>query len=86
VCFHTDDKLRTVLWGWAGCPFDETEHAGLVRVHDATAAGGGLAEALGEHLTAAEIAAIRRRCARLLAAGRFPEPEGGWPSIPWPPF
>ena len=23
VCFHVDDKLRTVLWGWVGRPLPE---------------------------------------------------------------
>ena len=23
VCLHTEDKLRTVLWGWAGKPVDD---------------------------------------------------------------
>ena len=23
VCFHVEDKLRTVLWGWAGEPLPD---------------------------------------------------------------
>jgi uncharacterized repeat protein (TIGR03843 family) len=81
VCFHVDDKLRTVLWGWSGEPLGADEVEGVARVADAD-----LDEVLGEHLTRREIDAIRRRCGRLLRTGAFPVASGGWPSIPWPPF
>ena len=84
VTFHTDPKLRTVLWGWAGEPLADEEAAGLDRLRDALA--GDLGEALAEHLTAPEIERTATRCARLAARGRFPDPHGDWPVIPWPPF
>ena len=28
VCFHSEDKLRTVLWGWAGQPLAAEELRG----------------------------------------------------------
>jgi uncharacterized repeat protein (TIGR03843 family) len=84
VCFHVDDKLRTVLWGWHGRTIDPDESAAL------SALAGRLRDELGEQLapllTRAEIEATRRRVARLLSAGRFPQPGPGWPSIPWPAF
>jgi uncharacterized repeat protein (TIGR03843 family) len=84
VSFHTDPKLRTVLWGWAGEPMDEQELAGLELV--AAALSADLGEALGAHLTPYEVEATRRRVARLLRTGAFPLPRGDWPAIPWPPF
>jgi uncharacterized repeat protein (TIGR03843 family) len=84
VCFHVDDKLRTVLWGWHGRAIDDAEATalrGLGQLLD-----GALGEELAELLTASEIAATRRRLARLLSAGRFPQPGAGWPAIPWPAF
>jgi uncharacterized repeat protein (TIGR03843 family) len=84
VCFHVDDKLRSVLWGWHGEPLDDDERADLAGL--AECLDGDLAEALATLLTAAEIAAARRRLARLLSVGRFPQPGPGWPSIPWPAF
>ena len=30
VCFHVEDKLRTVLWGWAGRPLPEGEREVLL--------------------------------------------------------
>ncbi len=84
VCFHTEDKLRTVLWGWAGEKFTPAEREGLECV--LTGLDGGLRESLEDLLTVREVDAVARRCERLLRVGSFPVPSGGWPSIPWPPF
>ena len=84
VCFHTEDKLRTVLWGWAGEPLADASVAGVQSVREALA--GALREALEELLTDREIDALARRCGRLLDRGVLPAPAGGWPAIPWPPF
>lgn len=84
VTFHTDHKLRTVLWGWLGEPLSEAEVAAVTRVRDAL--DGELGDALGFHLTGPEIEAAVRRCERLLARGTMPAPRGQWPAIPWPPF
>ena len=84
VTFHTDPKLRTVLWGWAGERLTDEEAAGLERLQGALA--GELADALVAHLTAPEVERTVARCTRLAARGRFPEPHGDWPVIPWPPF
>jgi len=84
VTFHTDHKLRTVLWGWLGEPLSD-EEVGMVD-HLRTALRGDLGGVLGFHLTALEIEATARRCERLLARGTLPAPRGEWPAIPWPPF
>ncbi|MFL6061362.1 MAG: SCO1664 family protein [Marmoricola sp.] len=84
VCFHADDKLRTVLWGWAGLPLEVEETEGLQRL--AAALDGELDDELGFLLTGPERAATRRRLRSLLLAGAFPEPGPGWPSLPWPAF
>ncbi len=84
VCFHVDDKLRTVLWGFGGRRLTGEELAGLEAFLAALDAETGTA--LAELLLPAEIAATRRRAERLLRAGRFPEPGPGWPSLPWPAF
>lgn len=84
VTFSVEPKLRTVLWGWIGMPFDAAELAGLERVRDALRAE--LGTALLELLDPAEVTATRRRVASLLRFRRFPRPNPDWPSIPWPPF
>ncbi len=84
VCFHTEDKLRTVLWGWAGEPLAADELAGVESVLRGLEQG--LRASLEELVTVREVDAVARRCERLLRVGSFPVPRGGWPSIPWPPF
>jgi uncharacterized repeat protein (TIGR03843 family) len=84
VAFHVEDKLRTILWGWtqSTLPDDATEM--LRRL--AAELRAGLGQQLAEHLTAAEVRAVGTRLRRLLASGRFPEPLGDWPAVPWPPM
>jgi uncharacterized repeat protein (TIGR03843 family) len=85
VSLHVEDKLRTVLWGWAREPLEPEERAGVEAVAGQLA-GGPLRDQLRELLTRAEVTALARRCDRLLRAGRMPVPSGGWPPIPWPAF
>ncbi|GAA4618157.1 SCO1664 family protein [Saccharopolyspora hordei] len=84
VSLNTDDKLRTVLWGWIGEPLPEeaVDRLGELRAR----MEGELAEQLAEHITVKEVQAISARIDRLLEAGVFPAPSGDWPAIPWPAF
>ena len=84
VCFHSEDKLRTILWGWAGEPLAADELEGVESVLAGLESDLGVA--LADLLTVREVDAVARRCERLLRTRRFPMPRGGWPSIPWPPF
>jgi uncharacterized repeat protein (TIGR03843 family) len=84
VTFHTDHKLRTVLWGWLGERLTDEEAAGVGRVREAL--GGALGARLTGHLTDLEVDVLARRCDRLLAKGTMPSPRGEWPAVPWPPF
>jgi uncharacterized repeat protein (TIGR03843 family) len=88
VTFHPQDKLRTLLWGWAGEPLTQESREVLKRLSmelDGGGAGDGLAARLSTLLTGDEVEAVRARVSVLLHAGRHPEPSGGWPAIPWPP-
>ena len=80
VSFHTDHKLRTLLWGWAGCELNRRELAAVRKARDEAP------DQLGELLSEREIAALVRRADLLLTRRRMPRPRGEWPSIPWPPF
>jgi uncharacterized repeat protein (TIGR03843 family) len=83
ICLHTDDKLRTVLWGWAGKPIDD-ETLGTVdelRV----CLRGALGDELRGHITAREVVALRRRAEALLDNPVMPTPDRHRP-IPWPAF
>jgi uncharacterized repeat protein (TIGR03843 family) len=82
VCFHTEPKLRTVLWDLAGHPLEPADVADLEAL--AAAAGGGeLGERLAELLAADEIAALAERSLGLARAGRLPAPASGR-AYPWP--
>ena len=83
VTFSPVPKLRTVLWGWRGLPFDAEETAvlhGLRRGLD-----GPLGAELRDLLDPIEVAATCRRVDRLLSAGTFPQPDPRRPALPWPP-
>jgi uncharacterized repeat protein (TIGR03843 family) len=84
VCFHVEDKLRTVLWGWIGDPLPDA----AVEVLDKLRAdlSGTLGAALREHLTRKEVAGVGARIDRLRTGGCFPAPSEDWPAVPWPPI
>nr|WP_239501867.1 SCO1664 family protein [Streptomyces qinglanensis] len=97
VTFHVDDKLRTLLWGWAGEELTGEAVEALrslaaalcadraAPVGPADAAEAPLAARLAELLTPAEVQAVGKRVEALLSSGRHPLPSGEWPAIPWPP-
>lgn len=80
VSFHAEDKLRTILWGWAGEPLTVEEQALLAETVAVAP------EALQPWLAPEEVDACVQRATELLAAGTFPEPGDAWPVIPWPPI
>ena len=80
VCFHQENKLRTVLWQFAGEQFTTEEIELLNKVAQLD-----LNSLFAELLTSAEISALSERISNLLAAGQFPFPSDQWPAIPWPP-
>jgi len=81
ISFHTDPKLRTLLWGWAGSELHDHERDAVARARDEAP------DQLTELLSGPEIEALVRRADLLLRRGRLPRPpRGEWPAIPWPPF
>ncbi|MFC7829825.1 SCO1664 family protein [Streptomyces sp. NPDC057362] len=85
VTFNAENKLRTLLWGWAGDPLTAEALAVLDALRQALKDGGTLATRLAALITGAELDATRARVDTLLASGKHPEPSGEWPAIPWPP-
>jgi uncharacterized repeat protein (TIGR03843 family) len=87
VCLHEDDKLRTVLWGFAGQRIADDELARVEAVHDQVSDGrSDLRAELEPLVTPAELAALEARCRALLDHPAYPVPSGQWPAIPWPPL
>jgi uncharacterized repeat protein (TIGR03843 family) len=84
VSFHVEDKLRTVLWQWAGNRLPGEIVADLEALRAQLDLD--LGERLHELLTTREVRRAMRRVDRLLSTGRHPEPSGDWPAVPWPPM
>ena len=80
VTFHTDPKLRTVIWQFAGKEFTANE---LQVLRSASELAPKVTDGL---ISPAELAALNSRITDLLGAGAFPEPSEDWPAVPWPPF
>ncbi len=83
VSLHSEDKLRTVLWGWAGKPVDEDTLTRVAALRDDLR--GDLGEVLSAHITSREIDALHARTVGLLADPVMPTPDRHRP-IPWPAF
>lgn len=84
LTFHVEDKLRTVIWDFAGARLPRRLRPDLER-----AAGelerGEAAQTLGTLLSSEEVASLRRRIDQVLAPRwRLPHPRSSW-SVPWPP-
>jgi uncharacterized repeat protein (TIGR03843 family) len=84
LTFHSEHKLRTILWGWYSQGLTADELAGVERV--LTGLYGELGDRLAPLLIDFEIDALAVRCERLLQEARFPIPRGSMPAVPWPPF
>lgn len=84
VTFHEEDKLRTVLWQWAGEKLTTDEITTLQSLLPFLASAD--ANELRDLLTPVEISATKERIEKLISTSLFPEPNPEWPHIPWPPF
>ncbi|MBL1076965.1 SCO1664 family protein [Nocardia sp. 2] len=83
ISLHSEPKLRTVLWGWAGEPIDDellTDIKALVK-----ALAGEPGARLRELITDAEVDALEARAQQLLDEPVMPLPTSARP-IPWPAF
>lgn len=80
ISFHTEDKLRTVIWQFSSLQFNSEEIILLNKVIDLN-----LEQIFNEYLTASEINALRQRVDELLSTGMFPKPSQIRPAVPWPP-
>jgi uncharacterized repeat protein (TIGR03843 family) len=83
VTFHVEDKLRTVLWQWAGDSLTDVELETLKKVADLVKSQ---EELFLTHVTHDEFLALVMRIERLLTSGVMPLPSDEWPAIPWPAY
>ena len=94
ICFHVDDKLRTVIWDFAGEEIPDKLLANLRLFHQKLTLQQGSRSEIGDsdlsrqishYLSASEIAALARRAEELIASGCFPNPDSSRRQYPWPP-
>lgn len=77
LCFHTDPKLRTVIWEFGGEPLPDGLLDDLARLAE------GVPDAVAELLSPAEVTLLQRRARRALATPTLPHPTSDW-AYPWP--
>ncbi len=86
LCFHVEDKLRTVVWDFAGEPIPAELTASLENLlHELESPQSALIRLLGKLLDRIEIKALIKRTRQLLTSCKFPLPEGNRRPYPWPP-
>jgi len=86
LTFNEDDKLRTILWGWAGRALTPETLEVLNRLESDLDGDGELRRGLLDLLERREVQRTLGRVRTLIRSGRHPRPGGGRPSIPWPAF
>ena len=79
ICFHEDDKLRTVLWDFGG----QQIPAELISRLSLTSS---LLADLEPYLSPSEISALQARADSIIKAGTFPHQPQDRRAMPWPPL
>jgi len=83
LTFNVEDKLRSVIWEFAGEPLGAGLTEQLDALCDKLRDPAGLGHELGDLLSPEESAATLARTESLIAEGRFPVPESEY-RLPWP--
>ncbi len=83
ICFHTQPKLRTVIWDFAGEPIPPALLETIGKLCGELSEPE-LRQALSALLSRAEIEALQRRAEQLVTTGVYPHPGPGR-NYPWPP-
>lgn len=84
LSFHVEDKLRTVLWDFAGQPIPREILMAVEKFWKSLRPEAELPDRLKSYLLPDEIAALRKRAADLLNTGIFPLPPEERRAYPWP--
>ncbi len=84
VSFHTQWKLRTVIWDFGGESISPDVCHDLNRLLDDLHGNGPLHDRLASLLDRYELDALRARTEHLVATGVLPEADGDYHCYPWP--
>jgi uncharacterized repeat protein (TIGR03843 family) len=85
ICFHVEDKLRTVIWDFSGEEIPAELLADVCRLMDDLDVNQTLCNELGALLSAGEVRMVQLRARRLVETRLFPHPTSTRRSYPWPP-
>lgn len=85
ISFHQEQKLRTVIWDFAGESIPEQLCADLGRFGTQLQEGIQFRTKLGHYLAPQEITALARRNQHLITSKKFPNPHPNHRPYPWPP-
>jgi len=85
LCFHEQEKLRTVIWDFAGESIPAKLLDDLEHLLPDLQGGKPLEGMLAAYLTPVEIGALRMRIKHYVALGVFPQPPQDRRPFPWPP-
>ncbi len=85
ICFHMEDKLRTVVWDFAGEPIPSNLLDDLCRLISIEEHDQAVTLKLSSLLRVSEISSMLARARRLAEQAVFPTPMGSRRSYPWPP-
>ncbi len=86
ICFHEEDKLRTVIWDFAGESLPAELCSDLASFAEKLAPGASLNDDLKPYLNQVEIKAMADRARKLVSMGHFPNPNPSRRFQPWPPL
>lgn len=85
LCFNLEEKLRTVIWDFAGDPIPDDLRADLRAFRQRLEPPSASRDQLQEHLAPEEIAALVTRADRLLEMEYLPFPPNDRRVYPFPP-
>lgn len=84
LSFNVDDKLRTVLWDYAGQPIPQVILSDIEDLRVELSYHRDLYQSLQPYLTPEEIKALKARAELLINTGIFPIPPEERRAYPWP--
>ena len=84
LSFHVDEKLRTVIWDYAGEPIASELLSDVEALLPQLEPGSDGAAVFDGLLSADELGVLRDRAARIVREAVLPEPPSGRRPYPWP--
>jgi uncharacterized repeat protein (TIGR03843 family) len=85
ISFHTQNKLRTVIWDFADQPIPPELLSKIPPFLDQLEPGTPFYQALVHYLSPREIKALSMRAKEVISHRLFPSPKDDVRSYPWPP-